>query len=102
MTKLADIAEILRSKNAGPFYLTIDFLFSNKEKYGLVKGSNILNADKVSKLYQVHKDDVKIYYYDKANGIKITIPRKISSGSGEDTDVYGAQQHIHLMELEIE
>ncbi len=48
------------------------------------------------------KYHLKIYYFDQANGIKVTIPRKISSGSSCDTDVYGAQQHMPLMNITID
>ena len=47
-------------------------------------------------------NDGKIYYYDKASGIKVTIPRRISSGSSCDTDVYGAQQHMPLMDITVD
>ena len=100
--KLSDVASILRSKNAGPYTLTVDFLFDEKEKYQKVKNSQVLDAKQISELYHVSPDTVKIYYFDQANGIKVTIPRKISSGSGADTDVYGAQHHMPLMNIEID
>ena len=101
MVTLGEMAKILRSKNAGPFYLTVDFLFDDDAKYQIVKNSGILNEEIISQLYKVKKEDVKVYYYDKARGIKVTIPRKISSGSMYDTDVYGAQFHTPLMGLEM-
>ncbi len=33
--------------------------------------------------------------------MKGTIPRRISSGNVVDTDVYGAQQHALLLDVEI-
>jgi len=101
MTTLGDMVEILRSKNAGPFHLTVDFLFDDESKYQKVKNAGILQEEKISKLYRVNKDDVRIYYYDKARGIKVTIPRRVSSGSIYDTDVYGAQHHTPLMNLQV-
>lgn len=101
MATLGDLAEILRSKNAGPFHLTVDFLFDDEAKYARVKNSGVLKESTVAALYKVAAADVKIYYYDKARGIKVTIPRRISSGSVYDTDVYGAQQHTPLMDLPI-
>lgn len=101
MPTLGDMVEIIRSKNAGPFFLTIDLLFDDKTKYLKVKNSDILKAGTISKLYKVNKKDVKIYYYDKAKGIKITIPRRFSSGCMYDTDVFGAQQHTLIMALKI-
>ena len=34
--KLIDTAKILRSKNAGPLYITFDLMFDEKEKMKLV------------------------------------------------------------------
>jgi len=101
MATLGDMAEILRSKNAGPFHLTVDFLFDDGAKYQKVKNSGVLQKKKIAELYKVDEKDVEVYYYDKASGIKVTIPRRISSGSKFDTDVYGAQHHTPLMDLEV-
>ena len=97
--KLSDLADILRSKNAGPYTLTVDFLFDDKSIYEKVKISSSLKENEIARFYKIDPQNVKIYYFDKANGIKVTIPRKISSGSSEDTDVYGAQQHMPLMDI---
>jgi len=102
MPTLGDLSEILRSKNAGPFHLTVDFLFDDEAKYARVKSSGVLREQTIAALYRVPAADVKIYYYDKARGIKVTIPRRVSSGSVLDTDVYGAQQHTPLMDLEVD
>lgn len=99
--KLAECADILRSKNAGPFCLSIDLLFVDKANYEKVKKSGVLSVDTVSKLYQVDPDKVKINFFDSANGIKVAFPREYCCGCYEDNDCYGAQQHMPLMDLEI-
>lgn len=102
MTKLYDIAKILRSKNSGPFEFTFDIIFDNEEDYMRVKNSGIINEDTISKIYNISKSDImNIVTFDPARGIKITIARRISSGTIGDRDVYGAQQHAPLMNLEI-
>lgn len=102
MTKLYDIAKILRSKNSGPFELTFDIIFDNDKDYIKVKESGIINEDTISKIYHIPKSDIMdIVTFDPARGIKITIARRISSGTIGDRDVYGAQQHAPLMNLEI-
>ena len=45
--KLADLAALIRSKNAGPFFLTFDIMFADEEQYQLVKASRCLNASRV-------------------------------------------------------
>ena len=39
MEKLSKLAKLIRSKNAGPFELTIDIMFDNEANYLRVKNS---------------------------------------------------------------
>lgn len=100
--KLYDKAKILRSKNAGPFEITIDILFDARGEYEEVKLSGKLTPEYVARVYDLEISDIHHFvYYDQALGIKITMARKVSSGSPGDRDVYGAQQHAPLMDMEI-
>lgn len=99
MSKLINYTKILRSKNAGPLYLTMDIIFNSKEDMDKVKDS--ITAYKIAKLYDVKISDVSIIPYEIVNSIKVTIPRKYISGSIYDTDIYGCQQHMALAEMEV-
>lgn len=102
MTHLYEYAKVLRSKNSGPFELTLDILFDDPDKYYFVKDHNILTKEKVAALYQVDVSAIHHFvYFDQALGIKITMARDVSSGSAGERDVYGAQQHAPLMTIEI-
>ena len=99
---LGELAKFLRSKNAGPFKLTLDVFFNNSEEYKKVKESGVINKGLISKLYGLeNQDDVSIINFDQAAAIKITFPRRIASGNIGDSDIYGAQQHVPLYEIEI-
>lgn len=101
--KLAEAAKVLRSKNSGPFEITVDALFTDPVIYYKIKNSGIINKDLVSKLYSIEQDKIMhIVFFDQALGFKITFARKVSSGTFLDRDVYGAQQHAPLMELEVD
>lgn len=103
MEKLYELAKVLRSKNSGPFELTLDILFDDKEKYGRVKNSGKLTTESVSELYGIESDSVRhLVFFDQALGIKITILRDVPSGTIGDRDVYGAQQHAPLMNILID
>ena len=102
MPKLGELARILRSKNAGPLFLTIDIMFNESQAYERVLKSKRLNKTLISKLYDVDAGDVSIIDYPAAYSIKITLPKKIVSGNVGDTDIYGAQQHAPLLDLDIE
>jgi len=99
--KLMDYTKMLRSKNAGPLWLTMDLSFEEKSTLMKVLNSGALNAATIAKLYDVPEDMVRIIPYPVVNAIKITIPRKHPSGALEDSDIYGCQQHMALANLEV-
>ncbi|GLI06755.1 MULTISPECIES: DUF4387 domain-containing protein [Paenibacillus] len=100
--KLFDAAAVLRSKNSGPFEITVDVLFDDPSVYYKIKEQGLINKELVSRLYNIEQHNItQIVFFDQALGFKITFARKVSSGTFLDRDVYGAQQHAPLMELEI-
>jgi hypothetical protein len=101
MSKLGSLAKLIRSKNAGPFELTIDIMFDDEENYRRVKESRIISTEQVSTLYNISIDQVRITNFDPARSIKITIPRATVSGNRDDTDVFGGQQYGPLVDLEV-
>lgn len=103
MSKLYELAKVLRSKNSGPFELTMDILFDSEDTYQRVKKSAKINIEAICNLYRVSKEQVRhLVFYDQALGIKITILRTVASGTIGDRDVYGAQQHAPLMNMEVD
>ncbi len=102
MPKLKDIAKIIRSKNAGPFEITMDIIFQSDEAYRRVLDSGVLNRELISRLYRIEPDKIiTLCGYDAARAIKITLPRSRRQGSVGETDMHAAQQHVPLMEIEI-
>lgn len=99
---LYELARVLRSKNSGPFSITLDILFDDPAAYDALKKSNALTPASVAGLYGIPESSIETFaYFDTALGLKITFARPVSSGSALDTDVYGAQQHAPLMDVEI-
>ena len=99
---LLDLAKVIRSKNAGPFEITFDIMFDDTAKYQRVKDSGVINAHRIAEIYRVRLDDVLVCRpYDPAVAFKITIRRPIGSGDVQDRDVYGCQQHVPLMKIEV-
>lgn len=99
MKKLIDYTKILRSKNAGPLYITFDLIFHNNADMCYV--SERLTKKQVAQAYDVPEEKIDIIIYSVVNSIKITFPRKHISGSLNDTDIYGCQQHVPLANIEI-
>lgn len=101
MVKLKDIAKACKSKNAGPFELTLDVMFDNAETFEKVRRSGAITRERIAALYGVSPSDVLFTEYPPALAYKATLPRRIVSGAIGDTDIYGAQQHAPLLDLEL-
>ena len=101
--KLYDLAAVIRSKNSGPFQITLDVLFDNKSIYEKIRVQKIITKESIAALYKMEESRIQeIVFFDTALGFKITYDRKISSGTCGERDVYGAQQHAPLAEMRIE
>lgn len=100
--RLYDLASVIRSKNSGPFQITLDVLFDDAEIYNAIKNSGIISKEKIASLYRMEPGRIQEpVFFDTALGFKITYDRSVSSGTCGDTDVYGAQQHAPLAEMKI-
>ncbi|MEK9753932.1 MAG: DUF4387 domain-containing protein [Rhodospirillaceae bacterium] len=101
MARIRDIALVCKSKNAGPFEVTIDAVFGDRETFEKVKATGVLCPELFAKLYKVKAEDVLFTVYDAGLAFKATLPRLVPAGDIGDTDVYGAQQHAPLLEVEV-
>lgn len=100
MKKLIDYTKILRSKNAGPLYITFDLIFSSRQNMEYV--AQRLKKEDIATAYGTDPGKIEIISYEVVNSIKITFPRKTVSGNLDDNDIYGCQQHTPLANIEIE
>ena len=101
MSTIADLAVLVRSKNAGPFWLTIDIMFDDPDNYRRVRDSAAINRALVAQIYRRDPADIIVVNHDAALAIKVSFPRPQSSGSKLDSDVYGGQQYAPLLSLAV-
>ncbi len=101
MPRIRDFASVCRTKNAGPFDLTIDVVFPTDALFERVRASGVLGPELFARLYHVAPADVLFTPYPAARAFKATLPRLVSAGDIGDTDVYGCQQHAPLLDVEI-
>ena len=101
MPRLADTATVVRSKNAGPLMLTLDLLFPDSVTYQRALIAPGLAAEAIAARYGVSTQMVAVIPYPAANAIKISMVRAVVAGSPGDRDVYGAQQHAPLLDIEL-
>jgi len=101
MKNIKELCNIIRTKNAGPFEISLDLIFKNKDIYKKVKESKQINKELISKLYNIPTKQIRVFYwFDEGNILKIVLPRKAAGSPGEH-DLYGDQQHVPLLEINI-
>ena len=100
--KLAELASLIRSKNAGPFILTFDIMFADEGSYRRVKNSGALTVLRFAALFRCPENSVLFFECDNARAFKFSIPRPIVQGNLGDGDMHGGQQFIPLMDIEIQ
>lgn len=102
MARLMDVARTVRSKNAGPDFITFDIIFSDEAVYREVKESGVLTAETVAALYGIEPDRIVTFAaFDPAYAVKFTIRRLRPSGSPGESDVMGSQMYAPLLDLEL-
>ena len=97
MSTLGEKVKKIRSKNAGPFWITVDVFCGDKKVYKDVRYK--LKNSKVSSLFMISEQDLNRFEIDNLNVIKFSFPRKIIQGDILDRDMHGAQLSVLLSEI---
>lgn len=98
---LRSLAQVVRSKNAGPTLLTLDLFLRDADAYARAAASEALRPEAVAGLYGVAASSVQRYLLPQLHAIKFTLPRRLCAGTPGDGDLYGAQLHGPLLEVQI-
>ena len=98
---LGDLASLVRSKNAGPFWITIDVFFATDADYAQAAAPGVLTTDTIARVYQADPATVVLYRLPNIRVIKTSFPRPVVQGTFADRDMHSGQQHIPLAQLPI-
>ena len=96
--RVADIALKVRSKNAGPFWVTVDIFCGTAEAFSRLSR---LQTAAIARLYGQPEQRLKRFDIADLNVIKISFPRPVVQGSRDDRDMHGAQWAHLLAEMEL-
>ena len=97
---LDELCNVLRSKNAGPFRVSIDIMFKDAHDYRAIVDGKLMTKEIVAQAYGIPVDDITNFEtFDNVSAIKATIKRKIASGSPGDSDCYGMNQEGPLLQI---
>ncbi|MET1133103.1 MAG: DUF4387 domain-containing protein [Aeromicrobium sp.] len=101
MTTIADLALEVRSKNAGPFWVTMELFMKDADGYALVADESLVNERLVADLYGVEVSSVQLFRIPSLNVVKISFPRPVPQGSLRDRDMHAGQHHVPLALVEV-
>jgi hypothetical protein len=101
MAKVEDMARYVRSKNAGPFWVTVEIFCDTDETYKKIVASSNLTGEKVAELYCVEASRMKVFEIDALKIKKYSFPRPMPSGHKYENDMHYGQQYIRLAEVEV-
>ena len=98
---LGELAKLIRSKNAGPFWITFDIMFANDTDFKRVVSAKVLTKSWIAQTYQVEEDSVIFVEINAASAIKFSFPRSRIQGDPGETDMDSGQQYAPLLNIEI-
>lgn len=101
MTALGAVASQVRSKNAGPFWLTIDVFLPDAATYARVAAAPSTRADAIGRLFDVDPAAVRVFHLPDLHAVKISFPRPVGQGSPADRDIHSGQQFVPLLGIDI-
>ena len=99
MPDIGTIAAKVRSKNAGPFWVTVDIFCGTGEAFQQV--SEGLSTERLAKILGVSSNAIKRFDIASLNVVKFSIPRPEVQGSKADSDMHGAALGAFIQEIEL-
>lgn len=100
MPSLSEKVLKVRSKNAGPFWLTIDIFCGSQAAFEEVSAK--LSTERVAALYKARPETLKRFDIADLNVVKFSLPRPMIQGSREDRDMHGAGWAVLLEEAALD
>ncbi|MEV1246228.1 DUF4387 domain-containing protein [Nonomuraea sp. NPDC050022] len=98
---VGDLALEVRSKNAGPFWVTMELFMRDADGYRIVADETFLNEPMIADLYRVDAGTIQMFRIPSLNVVKISFPRPVSQGSLRDRDMHAGQHHVPLAALRL-
>lgn len=102
MAELGNVVKYIRSKSAGPFWVTIDIFCEDEADFERVAGSPALAPRALARLFGVSENMIRQYRLPSINVFKISFPRPHVQGSPGDVDSHAGQYFVPLLSVEID
>jgi len=102
MTRLTDVCRYVRSKNAGPFWITVDLFFKDRESFDRWIHSPSLQAEGLARHLGIDEATLRLQPLPELSTLKFSYPRRVPQGGRFERDMHGGQQYVQLLRQSIE
>ncbi|ADG11425.1 DUF4387 domain-containing protein [Caulobacter segnis] len=102
MKTVKDVCRHVRSKNAGPYWVTFDLFFDGPENFAKYSQSPALGADLMHRLFGASPDQVKRFAVPSLNVVKISYARTSPQGGEIERDMHCGQQFARLLDVQLD
>lgn len=101
MPKVTDVCRYVRSKNAGPYWITVDFFFADDAMFEAYSDSDAFSEAELAKVLGTDTDQIKKDRLPELAVIKLSYPRPAPQGGIVERDMHGGQQYVRLLDVEV-
>ena len=101
MATIGETVRYVRSKNAGPFWLSIDAFWKAPEDTYRIADAFERNREWIAQVFQVEPGLLKIFPLPDISVTKLSVPRNPIQGSRDERDMHGGQQYVTLLDIEV-
>ena len=100
-TNLGTLARLIRSKNAGPFWVTFDLMFETEEDFLRALKAGVPSKRWIAETYRIPEEEVLLFQLPQARAIKFSFPRPRIQGDPGESDMYSGQQYTPILGLPV-
>jgi hypothetical protein len=101
MAKISEVCRHVRSKNAGPFWVTVDFFFKDAEMFDRYAGSDALGPDLFARLFDTDPGLVKRIPVKSLSMVKVSYARPHPQGWMGERDMHQGQSFARLLNEDV-
>lgn len=101
MPELKDACRYIRSKVAGPFWITYDLFFKDRDNFQLYADSPALQVGALADLFGVEAASIKRFVIPDLMVIKFSYPRTSPQGGMIERDLHSGQQYVRALSIEL-
>jgi hypothetical protein len=102
MATVGEVCSYVRSKNAGPFWVTFDLFFSSSDDFQRYARSPAIGPETFQRLFGVETSQVKHFPVESLEMVKISCVRPSPSGSRVERDLHSGQMFVRLLDIQLD